>query len=97
MTNKRGIAYTGVLDRGFPFWELVNFTKTSGLHCLFLLIVIHIFLWQDNLLGGQFLGNGQVEFTGWAFPHPINVFYLPVSVSLAPKMSKKAYIKSFWT
>ena len=51
------------------FWDTLynsQLWKNLCLNCLSLIIVVPIYLWARQFTGWAILGNGQVEFTGWA-------------------------------
>ena len=54
-----------IREWGFPF-KVSQLCKNLGLSYLFLIVVVPICLWARWFTGWAILGNGQVEFTGWA-------------------------------
>ena len=49
------------------------------LNCPLFIIVVPIFLWQDELLDGQFWAMDKIQFTTWAIAYPVYLLFISLA------------------
>ena len=90
-----GIAHSGGTLVTFPF-GFSQFCRKLDLNCLFLIIVVPIFLWaRDNLLGGQFWATGRLNLLCGQMPNQLTCYlppctYQPLRFSIIWKIDKNS-------